>query len=954
MNKSLYSVSFKYLLISIYTSFIYIITIPIVNAQVFTSEQNPPGVKWMQINTENFQIVYPVEFAIEGLRMANTLEHLIENVSKTLGKSPKKITIILQNQGVLPNGFVQLAPRRSEFFTTPSQNFDVQDWLNSLAMHELRHVVQFDKLTGNFKAPLFEELALAIFGITLPSWFFEGDAVGIETALSHSGRGRLPDWELFFKTNTLSSQKYSYSKNYFGSFKDRTPGYYQLGYFMTSKLRRDYGAGIIDSIMTRIAKNPIRPYSLSSAVKKFTGLNTRTLHDSTIAELEKLWKDQAKSTDTKNYLPVSPRKGDAPFDYLFPVKINAEEIVALKTGIALTPTLVKIDSRGNENLILKIGYQTESNFKYSSGKLVWDEFRYDQRYQKRSYNVVNTYNLNNGQYKQLTSKTRLFSPALSPDGKAIAAIKVALDNKIELIEIDAENGKEIRVFSNPRNYILQTPSYSYDGKKIISVAINKDGAALLEFNLLDGFSSIVLPFQRQQLSRPVYAGDKIIFRAHYNGSNNLYSTIPGSGITELTSAHYGASNPSYDDESSTILFNNYQLKGYDIAALSLNKISEIPISKVKDSFIYYSAPLIEQESAPNLLDSIPSRIYPARPYREFNNLFYFHSLSLIADENDLNEDLNIGFKLKSNNKLNTLDFYTGYQFNYGLKRSEYLAGFSFKRFYPILDVSYLNRARLAYSKHVNGVVTTLIPVNWRENFIEMGLTIPFVYNQLNKTLAMGFVGSSCYTSRYEITNRPSVFAEKIRFPLKYQVYLNYNTQRSTRDIAPRWGQNISLSYQNLPFENKLSGDLFRFQSSFFTPGFTINHSFQASFNYQKAAGIYNFNIDIPRVSGYRNLKPNNALRNTLLLDYRLPLFYPDAEIGPLAYIKRFKGGLFADFENIGKGNAFKPRTYGVELSTDMNLLRFSLPVFELSGKFIIATENCRSCLIAEMGFDYSF
>jgi hypothetical protein len=946
-----YIKSFKQLFISTIILIILTINTDKLNAQIFSSEQNPPSVKWMQINTENFQIVYPEEFKIEGLRMANTLQHLIENVSKTLGKSPKKITVILQNQGVVPNGFVQLAPRRSEFFTTPSQNFDVQDWLNSVAVHELRHVVQFDKLTGRFKAPLFEELALAIFGITLPSWFFEGDAVGIETALSHSGRGRLPDWELFFRTNTLSSHKYSYSKNYFGSFKDLTPGYYQLGYFMTSKLRRDYGTGIIDSIMTRIAKNPIRPYSLSSAVKKFTGLNTRSLHDSTIDELEKLWKNQAKSIDAKNYLSVSPRKGNAPFDYLFPVKINADEIVALKTGLAQTPTLVKINSSGDENEILKIGYQTESNFKYSSGKLVWDEFRYDQRYQKRSYSVINLYNLVNGHYKQLTKKTRLFSPALSPDGKTIAAIKVALDNKIELIEIDSDDGKVIRVFSNPRNYILQTPSYSNNGKKIICVAINKDGASLLEFNILDGSSSIVLPFQRQQLSRPVYAGGRIIFRAHYNGSNNIYSTISGSGLTQLTSSPYGASNPSYDDESNTILFNNYQVKGYDIAALSLSKISEIPVSKVKDTFIYYSAPLIKQESASTLLDSIPSRSYPERPYRELNNLFYFHSLSLIAEENDLNEDLNIGFKLKSNNKLNTLDFYTGYQFNSGLKRSEYLAGFSYKRFYPILDLSYLNRARLAYSKRVSGGAT---PVNWREHLIEMGLTVPFVSNRLNKTLAMGFKGSSSYTSRYEIINRPSVFAEKIRFPIKYQVYLNHNTQLSARDISPRWGQNISVSYQNLPFEKKINGDLFRFQSSFFTPGFAINHSFQASFNYQKADGIYNFNVEIPRVSGYSNLKPNNVLRNTLLLDYRLPIFYPDAEIGPFAYIKRFKGGFFADFENIGKGNAFKPRTYGLELSADMNLLRFSLPIFELSGKFILVNENPSRDPIAEMGFNYSF
>lgn len=187
---------FKLLLISIFVYLISCFYSTNVIGQVFDSGQNPPGIKWQQINTENFQIIYPTALESEAQRMANTLQTIIISISNSLNKEPHKISIILQNQGTTSNGFVQLAPRRSEFFAVPPQEFDYQDWLNSLAVHELRHVVQFDKLTGNFRAPLFEQLALAIFGVTLPPWFFEGDAVGIETALTNAGRGRLPGWEL--------------------------------------------------------------------------------------------------------------------------------------------------------------------------------------------------------------------------------------------------------------------------------------------------------------------------------------------------------------------------------------------------------------------------------------------------------------------------------------------------------------------------------------------------------------------------------------------------------------------------------------------------------------------------------------------------------------------------------------------------------------------------------------
>src|SRR5690606_8928563 len=157
--------------------------------QVFDRNPYPPSVKWRQIDSENFRIIYPGPFEEGAQRLMNRLEALRIPVSKTMGKAPRKISIILQNQTVESNGNVQLAPRRSEFYTTPPQRRDYHEWMINLATHELRHVVQFDKLTGYLRAPFFEQLGLAAYGITLPSWFFEGDAVVTETDLSLAGRG---------------------------------------------------------------------------------------------------------------------------------------------------------------------------------------------------------------------------------------------------------------------------------------------------------------------------------------------------------------------------------------------------------------------------------------------------------------------------------------------------------------------------------------------------------------------------------------------------------------------------------------------------------------------------------------------------------------------------------------------------------------------------------------------
>jgi hypothetical protein len=926
------------------------------NAQIFTATQNPPSIIWHQINTENFQIIFPSSIENDAQRMANTLEVLIDRVSFSLNKPPRKISIILQNQGTAANGFVQLAPRRSEFFNTPPQEFDYQDWLNSLAVHELRHIVQFDKLAGYFKAPL-EDIALTIFGVTLPPWFYEGDAVGIETALTKAGRGRQPEWDIIFRSNTLSGKKFSYSKDFLGSIRDFTPGYYQLGYYQTTKLRRDYGSGILDSLYLRMSANPFRPYNLNNSIKKFTGLNTSKLHASTIEELEKFWQEQQDLIKPKAYPILNRRiKNHGPESFLIPTIISAKgELLFLKESKAKTPRIVRIDSSGKEHTVIKIGAQEEPYFTYSSGRITWDEFRFDKRYHQRSFNVINLYDLKTNSYRQLTHRSRMFAPALSPDGRTIAAIEISYSNQISIVEISSETGKELKRFPSPENYMLQTPKFDSTGEKIVVAAVSQSGKTMFELDKKTGVFTQLLPFQKQLLSRPIFVKDNIVFKAHYNGIDNLYQLNRSTKkIIQLTSVKFGAFNPFFDDKTSRIYFNNYQINGHDISYIPFEPDEKDSSNNTKsDLYNQYINPLVLQEGNKDAFSDIPQKKFPEKPFKERNNLFYFHSLIPVVEENNYN-DYNFALKLQSDNKLNTLSFYTGYRFNNGLKKSEYLAGFTFSRFYPILDVSYTNQARLIYRKNVINGITQLTPVTWRENVVSSEITVPVLFNQLNHTYNLNFKVGTSYTARYDVTNGNRNFIRVLDFPMHYQAIFSHSNRRSARDLAPVWGQNLTLTYRHFPFEKQVQGKLFTFKSNFYFPGAATNHSLQASFNYQNGNGSYAQIHDIPLVSGYSNLRPTLNLRNTLLLDYRFPLFYPDWELGPVAYIKRIKAGLFSDFENIGKGDFIKPRTYGFELRADMNLLRFYLPNFDIGGKIIFVNEKPKQNPIFESTVSYIF
>ncbi|HEY0054131.1 MAG TPA: hypothetical protein VGB63_02145 [Pedobacter sp.] len=883
--------------------------------------------------------------------MANTLEGIVGKVSSSLGKKPKRISIILQNQGTSANGFVQLAPRRSEFFATPSQSFDYQNWLNSLAVHELRHVVQFDKLTGAFNFPPFESLALAMFGVSLPSWFFEGDAVTTETVLTEAGRGRIPEWYIAYRSNTLSGKNYSYSKNYFGSVKDFTAGYYQLGFFMNTKLRRDFGNNINDSLITRISKNPLRPYNFSNSVKKFTNLNTSKLHKSTVNELKELWSEQLEKIKPREYRSLNKRRNRTPQSLLLPVNTPTGNILYLLDGKAKTQGIYEMTKDGKTRKVLNIGIQEIPWFSYAAPKIVWDELRFDARYQKRSFNVINIYDIRSKSKRQLTHKSRLFAPALSPNGQTIAAVEVSPSQQISLVILSAQTGKKIRRYPSPNNFMLQMPAFNQTGDKIAVIAVATSGKTIFEVDLNTGDFTQLMPLQLQEILRPVYSNGGILFKAHFNGIDNVYTLNHlNKEIVQLTSSMYGANNPSVDTKSGTILFNNYTPEGYDISSIPINTPGT-NITSIEKAVLNYADPLIKEEGETTIFENLPSKKYSSKRYRELSNLFYFHSFRPIAEDIPNSDNKLLGFRLQSDNKLNTLSFYTGYQYNQNFRRSEYETGFIYSRFFPILAVSYVNRPD---ASSVRGSGGRVIPVTYRENEFKADVSVPILLNRFNNIYRFNFKTGVSQTSFYDIESTVPVTFKILKFPVHYEFSASRTSRRSARDLAPKWSQNVSFRYRHFPFENMPKGDILTFNSSFFFPGLATNHSFQASYNFQFNSGIYERNTNIPRVSGHLFMKPSNA-RNTFLLDYRLPLFYPDWELGPLAYIKRFKAGFFADFENIDSGRkSFAPRSYGAELRADMNLLRFPLPNFDLGGRIIFLNEKSIQNPIFETVAVYNF
>jgi hypothetical protein len=178
-----------------------------------------PGIKWYQVDAPQVRVIFPKGLEMQAGRVANNITHLELNARSGIGSRTRKLDLILNNQGIISNGYVTLSPFRSEFYTTPMQDgfsLGTKPWLDLLSVHEYRHALQYSNMNQGYT-----RLAHWLFGdtgwgtmmtITTPGWFFEGDAVAAETALTDQGRGRMPSFLQQSKSVLLNDKTYSYMK----------------------------------------------------------------------------------------------------------------------------------------------------------------------------------------------------------------------------------------------------------------------------------------------------------------------------------------------------------------------------------------------------------------------------------------------------------------------------------------------------------------------------------------------------------------------------------------------------------------------------------------------------------------------------------------------------------------------------------------------------------------------
>jgi hypothetical protein len=919
------------------------------NGQYFIWGQDPGSLKWKQIKTDNFQVIFPEGYEEQGAYITSVLELVYEYGSKTLGHKPRPVSVVIHNQTVVSNGFVSWAPRRLEMFSNPPQDNNSHDWLEYLAIHEFRHVVQVDKLnqgiTKIMSYIMGEQATGIVFGLFMPMWFAEGDAIAVETGLTNSGRGRLPDFEQGLRAQVLEKGRYSYDKAFFGSFKNHVPNYYELGYQLVAAGRAEYGEDIWDKVVSNVAR---RPYSLrpfSAGLKKYAGLTTVKHYHQTFEHLDSLWRVQAEQTE---YTPIDviSQKNKLFTNYRYPAFINDSTMVALKTGLAEIPQVIALDILGKERVLFRPGIINAHGFSAGAGKVVWSEQRTDPRWEHRSWSEVFIYDIESGKRKQLSRRSRFFAPAISPNGKLIAVAEVTDTNQYALVILSAEDGQEITRLATQNNDFFMTPAWHPDNQTIAAVALNESGKAIITVDIITEKFQQVFHAAYTEISRPVFtAKGQVLFTGAFSGIENIYFLDPLQGsVIQMVSSVFGARDAVMHPNEEVLYWSEYTSGGYVIARNSEPAFAKArPLRQVIDHSIKFHEIINEQEKglitrykADSLL-KVMEYDQKIEPYYRFPNFFNLHSWSpMYIDANNM--EVKPGAAIYFQDVLSTSVAVMGYEYDVNEQTGKFSIDYNYFGFYPVINLNASTGLREGFYRQGDDLKDFL----YKENTFRLGLSVPLRFRHYQWFYGLTPITNLAISNVRRTDSSPSFFKPNQMRSLEYRVYAYRQLRSVSRDLRPRWAQIVDLSYRHTPFSGADMGSVFAARLTGFFPGFARHHSLRLSAGWQeqkKGTDVaQTINYRFPNLIAYpRGISGRRDDRVSVIsADYSFPLIYPDLSVPPFIYLKRISLNLFlerADTKTLVSPQEGEPYlsknvfySTGVDLVGNMHLFRFISPI----------------------------
>jgi hypothetical protein len=864
----------------------------------------PPSKKWQQINTDTARIIFPAGLDSQANRVAAIVHELARTKPVSLGDQLKKINIVLQHQTTIPNAYVGLGPFRSEFYLTPpADNFSQGSipWNDQLALHEYRHVQQFNNFNhglSKLMRILFGEdgYALAI-NAAIPDWFYEGDAVYNETQLTAQGRGKIPQFLNAFPALVHAQKNYSWMKLRNGSLKDYVPNHYEMGFLLVNYGYEKYGAEFWKNVTRDASAFKGLVYPFQAAIRKHAGVDYETFRKDAYAYYsESLLAAKSGSVGQ----PVFPVNKSYVSSYFFPYR-SGDSLVYLKSSYRHRPAFF-VRSGGQEKRIRFRNISIDQQFSYRNGKIAYASFETHPRWGWQDYSVILLVDVNSGQQTRLTSRTKYFSPDISPGGTRIAAVQNDASGRSELHILNISDGSVLQKIRASDINVFTDPKFLDEEQILTPVRLTNGKMTLALAEISTGNTMRLLPPSYNVIGYPAIDNDMIYFTATYNGNDDVYAMRRSDkNIFRITSGPQG--NYFVNAGGNRISWSAFTAEGYQLMELPKTEIKwQAMDTAILERFVT-PLPALDQKADVRFLQGGLDRTFPVQGYSKGKGLFNFHSWRPYF------EDPIYTFSIYGQNVLNTMESEIYYKYNQEDREHGVGASATYGGWFPHINAG----TEYTFERRFN-------LRRWSQLDSRLGVIIPIsrASGQTFKDLRISnyvFLRNEFFKPPYDITVGNTSFLY-----LMHGISWIQQVQRAAQHIYPRLAWSVNASHRHAV--TRYEGYQFFAGSSFYLPGICANHNLILSGAYQQRdTSLVLFGSRLASARGYLSYYNTNAGSRLARLsaDYHLPLIHPDWGFGNILYFQRIRANLFYDHQLAyfnDRKNRLHLRSVGAEIYAD--------------------------------------
>lgn len=887
-------------------------------AQFYSYGNERGSLKWSQIETPTYRVIYPRGLDSLAHAYAFSLEQAAGPVGSSIGYRPnqafrKKMPVILHPYSTEANGMVSLVPRRMELQTNPEPySPEILPWMKDLTIHESRHVSQLQFVrTGRFRilnVLMGEFGGGALSAIYCGPNFFEGDAVLAETALTDAGRGRTADFLEYMRVSFAAGDWRDYWKWRYGSQRHYTPDHYKVGYITMAGMRTLYDAPYFTKdYYDRIFENyGIAFFNLHMKVEETSGLKFKDAFRQIEESLDSTWR--AEKIQRAPF--IESRKvtsGGRLFTEYNSLEYCGNTLLAIRRGIAETSSLVSISPDGVEKKLHSFSSST-SRLRYSPAdhRLWWSEYKRDPRWSLESYSDIK-YLDPDGKVRTFVKGRRLFNPAPSEFG-ALAATEYLPDGSERVVTFSVETGDEVDSWTAPDG--LQIVETVWIDDDLYASATSESGFGIYA---VPGFNPVLAP-SKTKIKQLGSRDGSLIFTSDLNGVDELYSFNPATqDLRQLTSTPEGAGNFVFAGD--TLYYTMLEPDGRNIFKTATAGLQD---RKADFSDIHHYAmaeKLSEQEATP-IPDCFGSPVGEPENYSKGRHMLKIHSwLPLYCNFDDISnfsfetlyQSAGLGATAYFQNELSSVSGLAGIQVDpkAGWRPSAHLK-LKYSGLYPVIEVQADFNDRLAQTTEFTlkpksidsktspvaghprafASIKTYIPLNFSSGGWNRGLVPQLKFSASNDVLRFddGTATSSVPTES---------FAASLRGYTMKGV--------PSSGMFPRLGIGAEVGYSARPgFTDVFCANAYGFLYGYI-PGLMNTHGIKltAAAQTHVSEGILceAYMKTAPRgfsaaTTAYMSSYP---LQTKLTVDYALPFAPVDwSWMCPVAYVRNFELTLHAD------------------------------------------------------------